>query len=574
MLIFALPLAEADCSTRQEEALFSRYLYTKQKGIPSKIYKIVSLNSCLEVCAGNPTCAGVNYNRRSGHCDVFDAIDGDAEVNEHVDFYKNLCVIKEVDTGVSAAANVPETVHKAPGNVSTKKGRKETVNATKKSKKPSIKATEHRRKPESTVPIGPPVAVPPEAITTICNYEGIKVQVNNEEQFSGVMFVKNKFDTCRVEVANSNSATLVLGLPKDFGMRPITLDEMEEENHKKENEKEKKDPNGKTSEKAELVKDVIHPDDFRQKREADSKDCGLVDLLNGTYKTTVVIQTNNLGIPGLVTSMDQLYEVSCDYSSMLGGKVQAGYNLTVNGPEANLIQPKGKIELGNPVLMQILTAEGENPLVQVSLKLGKIRNKLNVQAKLGDILELRWEIMAMDDELDFFVKECFAAPGVGSKNAAEKLKLIESGCPTPAVAQKLIPGPIEVKKSAVKVTKMQAFRFDSSSSIRITCEVEICKGDCMPVECATNEGQKQSWGRKKREVDNGVDEFETGRYIVPRYSKSMTSIVIIDPLQQVGKFREHHENLMILRSQSRSVWLGRQRLILSKRKPRRRLRLR
>lgn len=39
-------------------------------------------------------CAGVNYNRRSGHCDVFDAIDGDAEVNEHVDFYKNLCVIK------------------------------------------------------------------------------------------------------------------------------------------------------------------------------------------------------------------------------------------------------------------------------------------------------------------------------------------------------------------------------------------------------------------------------------------------------------------------------------------------
>lgn len=51
--------------------------------------------------------------------------------------------------------------------------------------------------------------------------------------------------------------------------------------------------------------------------------------LNGTYKTTVVIQTNNLGIPGLVTSMDQLYEVSCDYSSMLGGKVQAGYNMTV-----------------------------------------------------------------------------------------------------------------------------------------------------------------------------------------------------------------------------------------------------
>ena len=54
------------------------------------------------------------------------------------------------------------------------------------------------------------------------------------------MFVKNKFDTCRVEVANSNSATLVLGLPKDFGMRPITLDEMEDESHKKDKEGDKK----------------------------------------------------------------------------------------------------------------------------------------------------------------------------------------------------------------------------------------------------------------------------------------------------------------------------------------------
>ena len=44
-------------------------------------------------------CAGVNYNRRVGQCEVFDAIDGDSEVNEHVDFYKNLCVIKDVSEG-------------------------------------------------------------------------------------------------------------------------------------------------------------------------------------------------------------------------------------------------------------------------------------------------------------------------------------------------------------------------------------------------------------------------------------------------------------------------------------------
>uniref|UniRef100_A0A0K0CUG2 PAN domain protein n=1 Tax=Angiostrongylus cantonensis TaxID=6313 RepID=A0A0K0CUG2_ANGCA len=509
----AMPLVEGDCSANKDDALFSRYLHTKQRGIASKTYKVVSLTSCLEVCAGNPVCAGVNYNRRFGQCDVFDAVDESADVNEYVDFYKNLCVVKEIDSDISAAANVPAQPHRMSGTVTNKKDARGELLATKKIK-PSIREQMHRRKPESTVHLGPPVSIPADAIQTVCNYEGIRVQVNHDSPFNGVFFAKNKYDTCRVEVANSKSAVLVLGLPKDFGMRPITLDGIDELST----------DSLKNSAKAELIKD--EHDEFRHKRQVDSRDCGLVDMLNGTYKTTVVIQTNNLGIPGLVTSMDQLYEVSCDYSSMLGGKVQAGYNMTVlylkdishsSGPEANLIQPRGKIELGNPVFMQLVSSHGEQPVVQ---------------AKLGDILELRWEIMAMDDELDFFVKDCFAEPGVGAK-AEEKLQLIQGGCPTAAVAVKLIPGPIEVQTSSVKVARMQAFRFDSSSSIRITCEVDICKGDCTPVECGLTEGQRQSWGRKKRESENSVLEYETSRYIVPKHTRTTTSIVIIDPLQQI-----------------------------------------
>lgn len=89
---------------------------------------------------------------------------------------------------------------------------------------------------------------------------------------------------------------------------------------------------------------------------------------NGTYKTTVVVQTNNLGIPGLVTSMDQIYEISCNYSSMLGGKITTSANMTVHGPQPSLINPKGKIELGNPVLMQMNAGEGAGagqPVIQV-----------------------------------------------------------------------------------------------------------------------------------------------------------------------------------------------------------------
>lgn len=44
-------------------------------------------------------------------------------------------------------------------------------------------------------------------------------------------------------------------------------------------------------------------------------------------------------------------------------------------------------------------------------------------------MELRWEIMAMDEELDFIVKDCFAEPGTSSNKVAssEKLQLIEAG---------------------------------------------------------------------------------------------------------------------------------------------------
>lgn len=49
-----------------------------------------------------------------------------------------------------------------------------------------------------------------------------------------------------------------------------------------------------------------------------------------------------------------------------------------------------------------------------------------VQAKLGDILELRWEIMALDEMLDFFIRDCVAEPG-GNEIDAETLQLIEQG---------------------------------------------------------------------------------------------------------------------------------------------------
>ena len=37
---------------------------------------------------------------------------------------------------------------------------------------------------------------------------------------------------------------------------------------------------------------------------------------NGSYKATIVVQTNGMGMPGLVTAKDKIYMVLCDYKKM------------------------------------------------------------------------------------------------------------------------------------------------------------------------------------------------------------------------------------------------------------------
>ena len=67
-----------------------------------------------------------------------------------------------------------------------------------------------------------------------------------------------------------------------------------------------------------------------------------------------------------------------------------------SGPTPSVIQPRGKIELSSPVMMEMTmpgapaSKDGEQAPI--------------LQAKLGEMLELRWELMALDTEMDFFVK--------------------------------------------------------------------------------------------------------------------------------------------------------------------------
>uniref|UniRef100_A0AAF5Q1K6 PAN domain-containing protein n=1 Tax=Wuchereria bancrofti TaxID=6293 RepID=A0AAF5Q1K6_WUCBA len=526
------------CAQKSNVTRFSRYLYSIYDAVPSQFYETTALTNCLNLCAYTERCEGVNYNRRNGRCELFDKVEGNGKPSDFTDFYKNLCLVEEVESEYSAAANVPKYLLPNVSHSAAAQKQEAKSHIISAKTKPFLREQEAQRRAPETITKsssasgkvsgeagssatfsisssgrlpGPVVQIASDAVQTICNYEGIKVQVRNTEAFSGVIFVKNRYETCRVEVTDSESATLVIGLPPNFGSKMVA--------------DEKVDVNEANMQLAISGGNKLDKpaDELRIRRQALElhRDCGIQDMNNGTYKSTVVVQTNNLGIPGLVTSMDQIFEVSCDYSSMLGGKVTAGANLTIDGPEASLIQPRGKIELGNPVLMQMLSGQGEYQPV--------------LQAKLGDILQLRWEIMTMDEELDFFVRDCFAEPGTATLNAEENLQLIANGCPTPAVSQKIMPDPIEVMSSSVKIAHLQAFRFDSSSVVRITCHLDICIKSCKEVMCQLGKEQKQSWGRKKRSTANSVADYETERYRIPKRAQATTSVVVIDPLQQVAE---------------------------------------
>uniref|UniRef100_A0A1I8BYM1 PAN domain protein n=1 Tax=Meloidogyne hapla TaxID=6305 RepID=A0A1I8BYM1_MELHA len=368
-----------------EGAIFSRFLYTRWvANSPNREISSLPLSKCLNLCsAGGEQCEGVNYNRRNGSCQLFTSLSNlnspssQQDKDEHVDFYRNICRVKESKSD-SGAANVPKTqqataapppsvqlttkppnIRNLNNNSRTQTNKEQNIKIPTQSKKtsngkvgkeePPLGAKTHgvtntveesRKensinggdslsqtpvdgklsvKPSPQVSIPSPVLIPAQEVHTICNYEGISVQIKHSSQFSGVVFVRNKYDTCRVEVEGKDSVVLVLGLPANFGMKPIAL--INPQKHGKGNkthgdnllsiEGSKKQNEGSSNENIHEINSLNQKQtnvDLKRSRRQLQRDCGLQDMDNGTYKTVIVVQTNNLGIPGLVTSMDQLYE--------------------------------------------------------------------------------------------------------------------------------------------------------------------------------------------------------------------------------------------------------------------------
>lgn len=107
--------------------------------------------------------------------------------------------------------------------------------------------------------------------------------MKHDTPFTGVVFVKNKYDTCRVEVKDSDSVVLVLGFPPDFGSKLVKLTSDDETSSSKVTTDKKSVSNGvdddTTNEFKVHKRQTTFGDDQLATPRSSVRDCGLVDLV-------------------------------------------------------------------------------------------------------------------------------------------------------------------------------------------------------------------------------------------------------------------------------------------------------
>uniref|UniRef100_A0A914WJR8 Uncharacterized protein n=1 Tax=Plectus sambesii TaxID=2011161 RepID=A0A914WJR8_9BILA len=286
-------------------------------------------------------------------------------------------------------------------------------------------------------------------LLTDCQYGAMKVLLNSPTAFKGFLFAKNRFESCRADVKET-TAELDLNFPvynqavqNSYGNLP--------------------DQQG---------------------------DCGVVETRPKVYSVIVIVQMNDLGIPGLVTDSDRFFNITCDYSNAEQNKVIAqGVPVNVkNSPKTMVdLHPDGRIDIPSP------------------LSLSLRRDDYNVvrTATLGERLNIVFEYTQAYNRnvMGLFVRQCNATRGYGGLlPQPDSLIMIDDGCPMPAVQDTIITGPVARSQNGFTVP-FSAFKFDGGNSVRISCMVDMCEGECNPTTCSIGSQSLSSFGRKKRHAN-------------------------------------------------------------------------
>ncbi|ERL89883.1 hypothetical protein D910_07242 [Dendroctonus ponderosae] len=217
--------------------------------------------------------------------------------------------------------------------------------------------------------------------------------------------------------------------------------------------------------------DVINSDLFRLDLTMTGQDCN-TQSVTGVYSNTVVLQHHSV----VMTKADKIYKVKCTYD-------MSSKNITF-----------GMMPIRDPEMISITSAP-EAPPPRIRILDSRLREVETV--RIGDKLTFRIEIPE-DTPYGIFARSCVAM----AKDAKSTFQIIDDeGCPVdPSIFPAFTPDGNALQ------SVYEAFRFTESYGVIFQCNVKYCLGPCEPAVCEWGRDSIESWGRKKRSVQNQTDE--------------------------------------------------------------------
>nr|XP_027218455.1 uncharacterized protein LOC113810982 isoform X1 [Penaeus vannamei] len=215
---------------------------------------------------------------------------------------------------------------------------------------------------------------------------------------------------------------------------------------------------------------VIQSNKFRLDLSMAGQDCN-TQSANGVYTNTVVIQHHSV----VMTKTDKIYKVRCTYD-------MSSKNISF-----------GMMPIRDPDMIPITSAP-EAPPPRIRILDAEAREVETV--RIGDRLAFRIEIPE-ETPYGIFARSCVAM----GKDSSSTFQIIDDeGCPVePSIFPQFI------RDGTALQSVYEAFRFTESYGVIFQCNVKYCLGPCEPARCQVGREQLESWGRKRRGVNNPRD---------------------------------------------------------------------
>ncbi|CAB3398029.1 unnamed protein product [Caenorhabditis bovis] len=179
---------------------------------------------------------------------------------------------------------------------------------------------------------------------------------------------------------------------------------------------------------------------------------------NGNQMEMIVVVTQNVGEATVITIDDQLFKVRCNYSNQKKSLVVSS-TMNLRTTTYSNLGLTGRVKV-KPMSMEL---RSKRDIVKAKL------------VQIGQSLDLVFK--SESPSKDYFVKNCVAI----DKEGQESIQLIKNGCASINAKEYVLRGEVLYTKTGFSLP-FRAFRFKQSESVRIECEIKLCR-KCKKPNC-------------------------------------------------------------------------------------------